>query len=255
MVPVPPAEGAVPPTAPSLVRLGRLGPALQWLALVQGAWPPSAPASVRRVVVDESGAATAAFAEGTRLADEIADSAADLVVLGSRADPAAGIVVIAALLDLEPVQAMGTAATDGWAATTLVVRDGLRAARPHVGDPGGLLRAVASPALSRLTGLLAQSAVRRTPVVLDGSPLVCGAALVAQRYAPGAAAWWLAGSAPPNPAARRALAELGLAPLLDLALAEAAGAELALSVLVQAVDLLEVSPTPPTSPRVPPEPS
>lgn len=222
--------------------LGRLGPALVWLATAQGAWPPHPPRTVRRVVVDGSAPAEGAFEHGVAQADEFADSGADLVVLGAETDRIAGVIAAAVLLGLEPVEAVGTsvgtAVDDGWAVWTVGVRDGLRTTRVHLGDPTELLRAIASPALSHATGLLAQAAVRRTPAVLDGSPLVCGAALVAERLAPGARAWWLAGQAPPNPAARRALDDLGLAPLLDLQLAGAAGSELARSMLEQAVDLV-----------------
>ncbi|MGI8538134.1 MAG: nicotinate-nucleotide--dimethylbenzimidazole phosphoribosyltransferase [Mycobacteriales bacterium] len=228
-----------------LAPLGRLGPALVWLATVQGAWPPHRPRTVRRVavdrpvVVDGSGTAEDAFEQGARLGDEIADAGGDLLVLGADADQVAGVVVAAALLHLEPVQAVGTAGDAAWATLTVGVRDGLRATPGYLGDAAGLLGAVASPALSRLTGLLAQSAVRRTPVVLDGSPMLSAAALVAERLAPGGTAWWLAGQVPPNPAARQALDNLGLAPLLDLGLASAAGAELAWSVLEQAVGLVD----------------
>lgn len=233
------------PAAPAPVdrallrRMGRLGPALVWLATAQGGWPPQLPHTVRRVVVDGAGAAEDAFEEGVRLADDIADAGGDLLVLGADADQVAGVVVAAALLNLEPVQAVGTAVDDAWISLTVGVRDGLRSTRTHLDDPAGLLKSVASPALSRLTGLLAQSAVRRTPVVLDGSPLVCAAALLAERLAPGAVAWWSAGQAPPNPAAQQALSRLGLRPLLDLGLGLACGADLAWSLLAQSVGLVE----------------
>lgn len=212
--------------------LGRLGPALERLAAAQGAWPPHPPRSVRRLLLADQGSCAA----GTALADEIADDGGDLVLLSSTADQVAGIVVIAALLDLEPVHAVGTVAGADWAALTVGVRTGLRATRGSAGDPVALLEAAGSPALATAAGLLAQCARRRTPVLLDGSPLVCGAALVAGRLAPGAAAWWVAGQVPPNPAATRALAELGLVGLLDLQLALPLGADLALAVLLQALD-------------------
>ena len=212
--------------------LGRIGAALERLAATQGSWPPHPPRSVRRLVLGDQGSRET----GSSLADEIADSGAELVVLSCDADQVAGIVVVAALLDLEPVHAVGTVSTADWAALTVGVRTGLRATRSHVGDPVDLLEAVGSPALATATGLLAQCARRRTAVLLDGSPLVCGAALVAERLAPGAAAWWIAGQVPPNPAAARALADLDLVGLLDLQLALPLGADLALSVLLQALE-------------------
>lgn len=219
------------PTPPQ--ELGLLGPALAWLAAAQGAWPPVEPSAVRRVVVADG----ADRESGQQEADALADGGCDLLVLGSSGEQVPGLVVLAALLDLEPVQAVGTAAGPDWARLTTGVRDGLRGVRMHVGDPDGLLRASASPALARLAGLLAQCAVRRTPVVLDGSPLVAAAAMVAERLAPGAPAWWLAGQVPPAPAARLGLADLGLTGLLDLQLPLPEGADLAVVVLTQAVRL------------------
>lgn len=214
--------------------LGRLAGALTWLGAVQGAWPPVLPAQVRTVVVGDDGS----LQDGLREADELADGGCDLLVAGAAGDPVPGLVVLAALLDLEPVQAVGTAGVADWARLTTGVRDGLRGARMHVGDPTGLLRAVASPPLARLTGLLAQSAVRRTPVLLDGSPVTAAAALVAERLAPGAPAWWLAGQVPPTPAARQGLADLGMTGLLDLGLGRPEGGGLARRVLEAAVELV-----------------
>ena len=211
--------------------LGRIGAALERLASTQGSWPPRPPRSARRLVLGDQGSRET----GISLADEIADSGDDLVVLSCDADQVAGIVVVAALLDLEPVHAVGTVPGADWAALTVGVRTGLRATRSHIGDPVALLEAVGSPALATAAGLLAQCARRRTAVLFDGSPLVCGAALVAERLAPGASAWWIAGQVPPNPAAARALADLDLVGLLDLALALPLGADLALSVLLQAL--------------------
>lgn len=220
------------PVPPVPRELGRLGPALAWLAAAQGG-AARRPAAARSLVVADGGTRE----QGQREADELADGGCDLLVLASDGDQVPGLVVLAALLDLEPVQAVGTSAGADWAQLTTGVRDGLRTARMHVGDPDGLLRAVGSGALARLVGLLAQSAVRRTPVVLDGSPLLAAAAMVAERVAPGAPAWWLAGQVPPAPAARKGLAELGMTGLLDLGLALPEGAAVALSVLEQAVDL------------------
>ena len=231
-----------------LAGLGRLGPALTWLAAAQGAWPPREPTAVARVLLSDDHAATGDVEDpveaGAAQADELADRGTDLVVLSSAAGAVPGVVVAAAMLALEPVEAVGTSTGSasspggaaGWASLTVGVRDGLRRARPHLGDPLGLVDAAGSEALARATGMLAQCAVRRTPVLLDGSAVVCGAALVAERLAPGGCAWWLPGQAPPSPAAARALVELGLTPLLDLSLDLPLGAELALSVLLQAVE-------------------
>jgi nicotinate-nucleotide--dimethylbenzimidazole phosphoribosyltransferase len=76
-------------------------------------------------------------------------------------------------------------------------------------------------------------------VLLDGL-VVTAAALVAERLAPGARAWWQAGHRSPEPAHAPALAELGLEPIMDLGLrlGEGTGAALALPVLRAAVAVL-----------------
>lgn len=219
-------------TAPP--ELGRLGPALVWLATAQRAWPPRAPSSPRRIVVEDAGG----LDEGIAAADELADAGCDLLVVSAAGDPVPGLVVLAALLDLEPVAAVGTTGGTDWATLTVGVRDGLRAARMHVGDPTALLRVTGSAGLAHLTGLLAQSAVRRTPVVLDGAPATAAAAVLAERLAVHAPAWWLAGQVPPSPAARKGLEDIGMTGLLDLGLALPQGAQLAESALVQAIGLL-----------------
>ena len=240
-MPVPPPEAV----GSADRALGRIGASLERLAATQGSWPPRTPSSVRRIVLTDSGRREAGSREaGTALADEIVDRGGDLVVLSCDADQVAGIVVAAALLALEPVHAVGTVPGADWAALTVGVRTGLRATRTHVGDPVDLLAAADSPVLSTAAGLLAQCARRRTPVLLDGSPLVCGAALVAERLAPGASAWWIAGQVPPNPAAARALVDLDLVGLLDLQLALPLGGDLALSVLLQALQADGPGPAP-----------
>jgi len=227
-----PAPAAVPPPPRAL---GRLGPALAWLAAAQGAWPPVAPSNVRRVVAEDG----STRAEGQAEADRLVDGGGDLFVLGSAGDQVAGLVVLAALLDLEPVQAVGTATGPGWAAQVTGVRDGLRAARVQLGDPVALLTGLGSAPLAVLTGALAQAAVRRTPVLLDGSAVTAAAAVLADRLAPGAARWFLAGQVPPSPAARKGLAAIGLTGLLDLGLSLPLGADLAADLLTSAVSLVD----------------
>src|SRR5206468_1224437 len=123
----------------------------------------------------------AAMELGRWIADDEADSGSDLLVaIGYRAGRASTAALLAGLLDLEPVQAIGTQPgvgllsdldDTGWMRLVAAVRDGLRRARDGQIPPGpaGLLKAVAGAKLTVLTGLLLQAAVRRTPVVLDGA--------------------------------------------------------------------------------------
>src|SRR5206468_10547801 len=86
---------------------------------------------------------------------------------------------------------------------------------------------------------VAQAAVRRTPVLLDGV-VVTAAALVADRLAPGAKRWWQAGHLSTEPAHALALQQLALEPIVDLGmrLGEGTGAAVALPILRAAVATL-----------------
>jgi hypothetical protein len=90
-----------------------------------------------------------------------------------------------------------------------------------------------------MAAFLAQAAVRRTPVVLDG--VVSGAAaLLAEELAPGARSWWLAGHRSTEPAHTLVLEQLDLTPLLELnmRLGEGSGATAAIPLLTMAVQVL-----------------
>lgn len=186
----------------------------------------------------------AALAAGRAIADEEVDGGADLLIAGDmgigNTTPAS--VLVAALTGAEPVAVVGrgTGVDDaGWMRKAAAVRDALRRARRARHDPVALLRTVAGADLAALAGFLAQSAARRTPVLLDG--LVVGAAaLVAEQLAPGASAWWLAGHRSVEPAHTLSLEHLGLQPLLDLQmrLGEGSGALAALPLVVMAGRIL-----------------
>jgi nicotinate-nucleotide--dimethylbenzimidazole phosphoribosyltransferase len=105
--------------------------------------------------------------------------------------------------------------------------------------PVALLRTVGGADVAATAGFLAQAAVRRTPVLLDG--LVIGAAaMVADQLAPGARAWWQAGHRSVEPAHTLVLSHLGLTPLLELQmrLGEGSGALAALPLVIMAGRLM-----------------
>ena len=186
----------------------------------------------------------AALAAGRAIADEEVDAGADLLIAGEmgigNTTPAA--VLIAALTNTEPVLVVGrgTGIDDaGWMRKTSAVRDALHRAHPVRSDVVQLLRVAGGADLAAMAGFLAQAAVRRTPVLLDGV-VVAAAALAADRLAPGARSWWQAGHRSTEPAQAPALAELDLEPIVDLRmrLGEGTGAALALHVLRAAVATL-----------------
>jgi nicotinate-nucleotide--dimethylbenzimidazole phosphoribosyltransferase len=186
----------------------------------------------------------AALAAGRAIADEEVDSGADLLVAGDmgigNTTPAA--VLVAALTGTEPVAVVGrgTGIDDQtWMRKTAAIRDALRRAKPVTADPVALLRTVAGADITAMAAFLAQAAVRRTPVVLDG--VVSGAAaLLAEELAPGARAWWVAGHRSTEPAHTLVLEQLDMRPLLemDMRLGEGSGAAAAIPLLTMAVRVL-----------------
>ncbi|MCK7636608.1 nicotinate-nucleotide--dimethylbenzimidazole phosphoribosyltransferase [Corynebacterium pygosceleis] len=181
---------------------------------------------------------------GTRIADREIDSGADLLIAGDlgigNTTPSA--VLIGLATGTEPVVVVGRGSgidDEGWKRKTAAVRDAMFRARDLKHDPVAVLRAVSSPDITAMAGFLAQAAVRRTPVILDGV-VVTAAALWAERLAPGAAEWWMAGHRSVEPAHGIALAHLGKQPILDLGmrLGEGSGAAAALPLVRVAVDVM-----------------
>ena len=186
--------------------------------------------------------ADAALAAGRAIADEEVDGGADLLIAGDMGigNTTAATALVATVSGTEPVAAVGrgTGIDDaGWMRKTAAVRDAMFRARRA--EPAELLRIAGGADLAAMTGFLAQAAVRRTPVLLDGL-VVSAAALLAERLAPGARAWWQAAHRSPEPAHTLALNSLGLEPILDLGmrLGEGTGAAVALPVLRGAVETL-----------------
>jgi nicotinate-nucleotide--dimethylbenzimidazole phosphoribosyltransferase len=134
---------------------------------------------------------------------------------------------------------------DAWMRKLSAIRDALRRVRGRVGFPV-LLQVAGGADIAALSGFVAQAAIRRTPVILDGL-LPVTAALVAREVTPAAVQWWLAGPGAVEPAHAIALDRLGLDPLLDLGLrhGEGTGALLAVGVIDAAVRLLAELPVRP----------
>ncbi|MER5786253.1 nicotinate-nucleotide--dimethylbenzimidazole phosphoribosyltransferase [Streptomyces mobaraensis] len=185
-----------------------------------------------------------AFRAGMAIADEEADSGTDLVVLGdlSVGGTTAAGALIGALCgtDASVVTGRGGAGIDdlAWMRKCAAIRDALRRARPVLGDQLRLLATTGGADLTAITGFLLQSAVRRTPVILDGV-VSAACALVAQRVAFRAPDWWLAGQSSGDPAQAKALDRIALNPLLDhgVTLGEGTGALLALPLVRSAASL------------------
>ncbi|MDP2289071.1 MAG: nicotinate-nucleotide--dimethylbenzimidazole phosphoribosyltransferase [Actinomycetota bacterium] len=188
--------------------------------------------------------AQAAFDLGRRIADEEIDSGADLLIPGDmgigNTTPASTLTGLLANLDASKVTGVGTGIDDQtWMRKCAAVRDAMHRGRPELGNPIALLAAVGGADFAAMTGFLVQAAIRKTPVILDGT--ISGAcALVADRIDFRAKHWWLAGHRSSEPAHTAALDHLGLEPVIDYALrlGEGTGALLALPVVQAAICLL-----------------
>jgi len=186
----------------------------------------------------------AAIAAGRRIADEEVDAGADLLVAGDLGigNTTPATILTCLVTGKEPVELVGRGTgvdDEGWMRKTAAIRDAMYRARHDLRDPVALLRRAGGADLAAMAGFLAQAALRRTPVLLDGS-VVTAAALLAEQLAPGSRQWWRAGHRSAEPAHTAALAFLALDPVVefDMRLGEGSGAAVALPVLHSAVAIL-----------------
>jgi nicotinate-nucleotide--dimethylbenzimidazole phosphoribosyltransferase len=185
-----------------------------------------------------------ALEAGALVAREEHAAGAQLLVSGDmgigNTTPTAALVGALLGLPAEDVVGTGTGVdAEGRARKVAVVQQALDRAGDRVGDPVELLAALGSADLAATAGYLAEAARLGVPVLLDGLISVA-CALVADRLAPGAAAWFAAGHRSTEPAQSLALSKLGLEPLLDLGLrlGEGSGAVAAVPLVRSAALLL-----------------
>ncbi len=181
---------------------------------------------------------------GKRIADEEIDRGADFLMAGDlgigNTSPSA--VIIGLLSNREPVVVTGRGSgvdDEGWKRKVAVVRDAMFRARGDKGDVLAIMQKVTSPELVAMAAFLAQAAVRRTPMLLDGV-VVTAAAMLADKIAPGARKWMQAGHLSAEPAHEIALEYLGLNPLLQLGmrLGEGSGAAAAFPLIRMATNIM-----------------
>ncbi len=172
---------------------------------------------------------------GRFLADEVVDAGADIVIAGDmgigNTTAAAALVGTVTGSTATEVTGRGTGIDDEALARKVGVVDAAMG-RADADDPIALLANIGGPDFAAMAGFLLESASRGVPIILDGI-VSCATALVAREVDPGVASWWVAGHRSTEPAATRALAALGLEPVLDLdlRLGEGTGALLALPIL------------------------
>ncbi|RAO12951.1 nicotinate-nucleotide--dimethylbenzimidazole phosphoribosyltransferase [Micromonospora noduli] len=239
------------PTDPAVLDPAVLDPAVLDPAVLDPAVPRLVVASVRQGTRDLTVTAAltrdealAAVQTGIRIADELIDAGAGILLTGDmgigNTTPAA--VLIAAFTGADPLDTTGrgTGVDDPtYAHKVAVVRAALARHTPDPADPLGVLAAVGGLEHAALAGLILGAAARRTPVLLDGV-IAVSAALAAAAFAPAAVDAMVAGHRSAEPGATVALRHLGLDPLIDLGLrlGEGTGALLALPVVTGAVRVL-----------------
>lgn len=218
--------------------LDDLGPAVTRHKVRRGTQPIDAADAMTAAEAD------VAFLAGRALADEAVDSGAQLLVVGdmgiANTTPATTLVALLTRSEVVEVVGRGTGIDDlGWMRKAATVRDAIYRGRDRLGDPLDLLTAVGGPDIAAMSGFLAQAAVRRTPVVLDGL-VSTSAALVAQRISFRSPRWYIAGHRSTEPAHTKALERLGLDPLIEaeMRLGEGTGALVAVPMVRSAVALL-----------------
>jgi nicotinate-nucleotide--dimethylbenzimidazole phosphoribosyltransferase len=165
--------------------------------------------------------AEAAFGVGTAIADDEVDRGADLLVatgLGvASSTPAATLAAVLTEKEVAAVVGWGSLVDDrGWMRKCAAVRDAARRGRKILaakGDMIDLLAAVGGADLAALTGFVSQSALRQTPLVLDGL-VSTAAAAVAQRIGRRTTRWVVAGHRSADPGHAALLDVLRLEPLV-----------------------------------------
>ena len=190
----------------------------------------------------------AALDAGATVAAEEIAAGAQLLVSGDmgigNTTPAAALIAASLGMPAAEVTGRGTGVDEaGLAHKVDVVQMALDrlADRPsdHADDPVDTLTALGSPDIAAATGFMTAAASAGVPVLLDGLISVASA-LMAERLAPGSAAWFAAGHRSTEPAQSLALEKLGLEPVLDLGLrlGEGSGAVAAVPIVRSAALLL-----------------
>jgi len=186
----------------------------------------------------------AALDAGASVAAEEIAAGAQLLVSGDmgigNTTPAAALIAASLGMPAAEVTGRGTGIDEAALAHKIdLVQAALDRAGDRVDDPVDTLTALGSADLAAAAGFMAAAARAGVPVLLDGVISVASA-LMAERLAPGASAWFAAGHRSTEPAQTLALDKLGLVPVLDLGmrLGEGSGAVAAVPIVRSAALLL-----------------
>lgn len=185
-----------------------------------------------------------AIAAGETVAAEEIAAGAQLLISGDmgigNTTPAAALIAASLGLPATEVTGRGTGIDEPALVHKMaVVQQALDRAGERTADPVETLTALGSADLAAAAGFMAAAARAGVPVLLDGVISVASAVL-ADRLAPGAAAWFASGHRSTEPAQSLALDKLGLEPILDVGmrLGEGSGAVAAVPLVRSAALLL-----------------
>ncbi len=185
-----------------------------------------------------------AISAGEAVAAEEIAAGAQLLISGDmgigNTTPAAALIAASLGLPAAEVTGRGTGIDEAaLTAKIALVQQALDRAGDRVTDPFDTLTALGSADLAASAGFMAAAARAGLPVLLDGVISVA-AAIMADRLAPGASAWFAAGHRSTEPAQTFALDKLGLEPILDLGLrlGEGSGAVAAVPIVRSAALVL-----------------
>ena len=181
---------------------------------------------------------------GSAIAAEEIAAGAQMLISGDmgigNTTPASALIAASLGLSASVVTGRGTGIDEaGLAHKTDVVQQAIDRAGDRTSDPVDTLTALGSADLAAAAGFMVAAARAGVPVLLDGVISVA-AAVIADRLAPGASAWFAAGHRSTEPAQSLALDQLGLEPILDLGmrLGEGSGAVAAVPLVRSAALLL-----------------
>ncbi len=201
--------------------------------------------------------------QGWQLADDAADSGADIIIIGScspGADAMAAAVVsritgseIAGLLG-RIVGPDGNVDDPSWILRAGAVRDALHRSRDKDLNADTILSELAGPDVAVATGLILGATARRTPVLIDG-PLGSAAALLARDLGSQSRLWITVADHGGHPVTKTVADILGAEPYFSLrtGLGEGTASLLALPLFNNAITLAGSLPLKPPVLSAPPE--
>ena len=182
-----------------------------------------------------------AIAVGRRVVADTAVDGLDLLGIGEmgigNTTAASALVAVFTDAPVDAVTGRGTGIDDdGRRRKIEAIRRAIALHAPDPADPIGVLAAVGGLEIAALVGVIAEAAIRRIPIVLDGF-ITGAAALVATALAPAIGPRLIAGHRSSEPGHAIVLDHLGLRPILelDLRLGEASGAAVAMGIVAAAV--------------------